>query len=177
MVCDTVAALQRHEWLVVYVTRERFSCEVRTSLHCTDVCDCIDWVVPDSSSGKSRIRSFFGNPGKSGSCQISSWIPVQWKYVQLITIKLTQLTCQVMYYQFQLVLQIQNPLLFAVLQISSKTANRDVTKEALNCTVSIALSMPLVSTAYCSVIPKQVLPKSGYSFGWICVPKSGQVRR
>jgi len=44
-------------------------------------------VVPDFGSGKSGIWSFFGNPAKSGSGQISSriWqIPMQLQHVQSI---------------------------------------------------------------------------------------------
>ena len=55
--------------------------------------------VPDFGSdySKSGIRPFFGNPAKSGFGQISSRIwrmLVQLQYVQLITDKTEQLTCQ-----------------------------------------------------------------------------------
>jgi len=57
-------------------------------------------------------------------------------------------------------------------QISShKHANREVTKETPNCTASLCSSWQYswwhqFHQAYCSVIPKQVLLKSGYGLIW-----------
>jgi len=60
-----------------------------------------------SSSSKSGLRLFFVSPAKSGSSQISSlicWMLVQLHHIRLITDKLIQLTHQVVYSQFLLVL-------------------------------------------------------------------------
>jgi len=60
-------------------------------------------AVPDfsSGSGKSGIWPFFGNTAKSSFGQISSRMPVQVQYVQVMSDKTnTADTCEVVYSQF-----------------------------------------------------------------------------
>jgi len=89
-------------------------------------------VAPDfgSSSSKSGIRPFFGNPAKFGSVQISSRI---WQYVQLVTdgtkINAADLSRGVFAILVRVTrtIKIQNPLPFH--KFRQELANGGVTKE------------------------------------------------
>jgi len=74
----------------------------------------------------------------------------------------------------------KNTIFIVVPQISSKKANSDATNEALNCTASsdtlTGLLTSLVSSAYCSVTRKQVLPKSGSRFELLNLARYVQLR-
>jgi len=149
-------------------------------------------LVPGFGSRKSGIPPFFGNVAKSGSGQISSriWqIPVQLQYVQLITdkiiTKLMQLICQVWIRNNLITLcyskkDNKNTKSVAIPQIPSKTGKLwcDKGSTELYCLFVAADSVDdaiYFYQVYCSVIPQQVLAKSGSISGWIWVPKSDQV--
>ena len=87
-------------------------------------------VVPYFSSGciKSGIQPFFGNPSKSSSGQISSWIwqiPAQLQYVQLIMDKTnTADLSSGVFAIFISVSRMKNTKFIAISQILSKSGNK-----------------------------------------------------
>jgi len=99
-----------------------------------------------------RNLTIFGNPAKSGSGQFFSRIcplPVQLEYIQLITeaADAADLSSNLFAVFISVTRKKKNTIFVVIPQISSKLANSDVTKEALNCTASlyyIALLTPLV---------------------------------
>jgi len=87
-------------------------------------------VVPDfgSSSGKSEIQPFFGNPAKSGYGHISSWIwrmPVQLQYLQLFADKTNTVDLSSGVFTILVsVTRMKNTKFIAIPQISSKTGKQ-----------------------------------------------------
>ena len=111
-------------------------------------------------------------------------MPVQLQYVQLITDKTNAADLSGRVFTILIsvtrTIKIQNPLL---LHKFRQPANRDITWEALNCSLLHRYSnwqhfqRHKFHQAYCSVIPKPVLLKSGSGSGkvrvWNTVVKSG----